>query len=354
MRLYNCIALLLIFCLCISCNAIENIFKYNCETDYSARPENTTFIKDELIVSKDYEVLIIADRPWEGRLINYASIIKVDRKYEMWYETFPANSNSDFESYICYAYSSNGIDWVKPELGLYTYQGKPTNIVYNGNKTNGAHGPSVIHDGDTYKMIFVGEDYRLFGFSSEDGIVWSEPVSLNTGYGYDSQNSLYFDSQKGEYIIYHRFWKNETRTFKFIKSKDFFNFNESLKNEILGVSSSGMNSIIQFYNPAISYYNNRIFSFPSIYNTDCQTLEPIYCYGDNENQLRCNFRSPIINLKWNENNDINQIYVLPNCLIVDENQLYIYYLVRRGLHGQELKDINYDGEIRRSKVNFNF
>ena len=82
------------------------------------------------------------DKPWEPRFDNvYANVIydSKDRLYKCWYNPFivdervthtpPEKRHPDFGNYmdmkpnrremgLCYAFSTDGIHWEKPELGL--------------------------------------------------------------------------------------------------------------------------------------------------------------------------------------------------------------------------------------------
>lgn len=71
--------------------------------------------------------------PDHGHAILYGTVIKEGRKYRMWYlamgQTYIQN-NGQAPGYwrpMCYAESEDGINWVKPELGL---------VEFNGNKRN--------------------------------------------------------------------------------------------------------------------------------------------------------------------------------------------------------------------------
>ena len=71
--------------------------------------------------------------------------------YKMWYHamdtklwhTGPTNGS------ICYATSTDGITWTKPDLGLVTYQGSKKNNIVVG---HGAAGYRIGQDG---MMVFI-------------------------------------------------------------------------------------------------------------------------------------------------------------------------------------------------------
>ena len=119
-----------------------------------------------------------------------------------------------------YAESDDGIHWVKPKLGIFTFNGSAdNNIVWD------LHGASVFIDreekdpGKRYKAIGFCRRYRnIFLITSPDGIHWDdkdyvEPVSYRNNEGrfnvtYDARGQLYraysmtrFDDQKKRRLI---------------------------------------------------------------------------------------------------------------------------------------------------------
>lgn len=58
--------------------------------------------------------------PWEGIFSGYSTIIKDDSIYRLYYRGIPAiGGDGSDQEVTCYAESTDGINWVKPELGLY-------------------------------------------------------------------------------------------------------------------------------------------------------------------------------------------------------------------------------------------
>ena len=143
------------------------------------------------------------DKSWEPRFDNvYANVIyDVEEKlYKCWYNPFiidervthtlPEKRHPDWCNYmdvkpngremgLCYAFSTDGIYWVKPELGLVTLGGnKQNNILMR--RVNGAGVFKDKHETDParrYKMFFCGEPHMTVAFSA-DGLHWSEPVPI--------------------------------------------------------------------------------------------------------------------------------------------------------------------------------
>ncbi len=101
-----------------------------------------------------------------------------DGLYKMWY-----NAHDGAFANIGYAYSMDGLNWEKPNLGIVEYMGSTDNniVITHGPsgswKNLGAMGPYVIKDNGLYRMWYVGDgDHTLaIGYAtSTDGIHWSD------------------------------------------------------------------------------------------------------------------------------------------------------------------------------------
>ena len=72
--------------------------------------------------------------PDELRAEFYGSVIKIGEKYRMWYcglgfEDDFHREPEDIKSWVLYAESTNGLDWVKPDLGLVEFHGSRSNNI---------------------------------------------------------------------------------------------------------------------------------------------------------------------------------------------------------------------------------
>ena len=175
------------------------------------------------------------DKPWEPRFDNpYCSIIydEEEKIFKCWYSIFiksgphgdfpgegiPSEKRSWLEwtegdrGYgVCYATSNDGINWVKPELGI---------IEFNGNKNNNIviefeHGVTVIkdvHETDPqkrYKAIHPMSEHSAVWFSA-DGIHWGEMIDIGPFDDGDTNNCVWWDPALKKYVIITRHWGGET------------------------------------------------------------------------------------------------------------------------------------------------
>ncbi|MBX3288278.1 MAG: hypothetical protein KF855_02940 [Acidobacteria bacterium] len=201
------------------------------------------------------EIVLVHDAPWEGNGSGYHSVFKDGDKYKMYYKAWqhsasPGSSGVN-KSYLAYAESVDGINWIKPALGILEFNGsKNNNIVLisekvgNYNVTAGL--PGVFKDqnpdapaDERYKALIVssahGTDYHgLLAYKSPDGINWklmSDQLILKDD-AFDNQNIAFWDPMTKEYRIYWRYWTESQKTalyrgirgIKTATSKDFINW----------------------------------------------------------------------------------------------------------------------------------
>jgi len=185
------------------------------------------------------EIAVRFDRPWEGSGNHYLTVFSDDDGYHMYYHSVVGRSNSasgkDWVSYTCYAKSKDGINWIRPNLGLHEFQGsKNNNIVYPGpfgfddgallfpypnQKPDAPPAQRYLAPGARIERTSAGAVIRLFLFASPDGVRWSQvgEKALINGLGtakpstyypptnlLDSDHSLFWDSPSQQYFLYLR------------------------------------------------------------------------------------------------------------------------------------------------------
>ncbi|MGI6572673.1 MAG: hypothetical protein ACOX19_04475 [Fermentimonas sp.] len=172
---------------------------------------------------KPKEIVFKFDAPWEGSGSGYVSIFQDGDAYKMYYKAWQHESGvfADRGIRCCYAESTDGIHWQRPNLGLYEFNGsKNNNIVFingimDGIDADGGH-PAVFKDENPnvepdarYKAILVSwksNPRGLVVFKSSDGIHWSSlaKAPVITDGAFDSQNLAFWDSVNKEYRAYWR------------------------------------------------------------------------------------------------------------------------------------------------------
>jgi hypothetical protein len=142
------------------------------------------------------EVVFAREKPWEHKQFHYTSVVREDDRFRMWYRVEDAKNIT----HICYAESSDGIHWEKPNLGLVPWKGsRQNNIVIPSESVPRSNGVSVVIDptasaDERYKMI-TSTTLNIWAYVSADGLTW-RPASTkplfdsNRYWGFDSHNVL--------------------------------------------------------------------------------------------------------------------------------------------------------------------
>ena len=168
-------------------------------------------------------IVLETNRPWEGNGTNYLTVFKDGTKYRMYYRAshysyMKGKDRPSTRDHYCYAESSDGIHWIKPELGLFSWNGsKKNNIILDG---IGRHAFSPFPDTNPqcpadakYKALgYGGGKHGLYAYKSADGIRWKlmDTLPVITKGAFDSQNLAFWDARRGEYRGYHRDFRGKS------------------------------------------------------------------------------------------------------------------------------------------------
>lgn len=205
-------------------------------------------VNQRLHPPKPQEIVIEHDEPWEGGNCKYHSIFKDDGVYRMYYQGWEQDGvgvNKDGHRLVTgYAESEDGINWQKPNLGIYEFNGsRENNIIYD----NGGDVLDAAHNFVAFKDSNPDRDpdakYKAIGaippktFKSKDGIHWEhlsqDPIlpDIQPEPGYDSQNLAFWDPVDKVYRIYFRGWVEDRRIIKTATSEDFLHWSEAVSLE---------------------------------------------------------------------------------------------------------------------------
>jgi len=186
----------------------------------------------------DREVVISHDEPWEGNTSTYHTVFYDGLKYRMYYrghhvEAHGSGKTKNHPEFICYAESDDGVQWTKPSLGLFEFEGsKDNNIVWaNG---PGIHNFAPFHDTNPdaaadAKYKAVGSKGKgLYAFKSPDAIHWElmHDAPVITDGAFDSLNLAFYDTHRQQYVDFHRHFRDGVREIKTAVSKDFIRWSE--------------------------------------------------------------------------------------------------------------------------------
>ena len=169
------------------------------------------------------ETVLVTDRPWEGCMSNFATVLRdgdcARLYYRGWQLDVAGQRYVTRPVTICLAESADGIRWERPALDLFDYQGiRENNIVWMGvgDDDYGTHGFAPFIDANPacpsarrYKAVgaaWAHTENGLYVMTSSDGVRWAlaSEDTLFKGHALDSHNVVFWDEYRGEYRAYFR------------------------------------------------------------------------------------------------------------------------------------------------------
>jgi len=297
------------------------------------------------------EPWLVEDRPWEKQL-QWVTVIHEEGKYRCWYsvqfpkplggenagQTFREGRQMDVgKSGLCYAESTDGVQWVKPELGLFAFEGsKANNIVAIWQVSETAVFLDRSAPPEERYKAFVWDklsddpdrpDYGLFGAVSPDGVHWTQlPEPLIPEFC-DTQNVVYWDEQKRKYVGYFRGGLGG-RAIRYAETDDFRRWPSP---EVIAHAGP-------LDHPGDDYYNNGFTRHPddpsiklifnSVFHHYDGTLDVRLGVTHNGKAVNWVSYDPIIELGRPGEWDCGMIFVGPNMVRLPDGTLAVPY---RGL-----------------------
>lgn len=270
------------------------------------------------------EVVLVTDKPWEGNTCAYYTIFQDGDLYRMYYRGSHFDENTRKATHrevTCYAESRDGIHWVRPELGLFEFDGsKANNIILDG---LGTHCFVAFKDenpeappGARYKGIssgVPGGQKGLYVFQSPDGIHWSlikEGPVITEG-AFDSQNLAFWNPTTGLYHDYHRYFADGVRDILTCTSRDFVHWTSPVPLRYTGAPKQHL------YTNAIRVYRRAphiSIGFPTRFLPEHEQVEPVFMSSrDGVNFHRWN--EPVIPRTAPADRDGNRSNYMANALL---------------------------------------
>ena len=323
--------------------------------------------------------VITADKPWEVKGVNHTSIVTGGKdEYELWYYS----SNPDGNGHVmCYATSTDGVTWEKPELGLFEYDGsKDNNIVTRGmlaavfvdpsdkperrykmiGDEGSGWGVTSVNCGGARFRYFTGEletwEYHsVIGGYSPDGINWTMYDKPIMPWYTDTHNIAFWDDRLDRYVAYVR-WNehlhiDETgrqvgsfdyRTIARSESADFANFpapDQIVSPDFSLVEDEDLSGGGLYNSAAIKYpyAANAYLIFPSAYHHTSDTLD-IQLAVSRDGIHFDRWLDPFLRLGTEGRFDSRSLYMGAG-LIPAGDEIFLYY---DGYSARHDGDLNHD------------
>lgn len=171
-------------------------------------------VKQQLHHPENEGKILAFNEPWEGHFSGYCTIIKDIGLYRLYYRGVREAGHDGADNEVtCYAESTDGINWVKPELGLFEVAGTRKNNVILANAAPVTHNFTPFLDknpeakiGQRFKAIGGTKKSGLKAYVSADGIHWTllQEKSIITEGNFDSQNVPFWSESEQKYVCYIR------------------------------------------------------------------------------------------------------------------------------------------------------
>lgn len=185
-------------------------------------------------------VAFFLDKPWEGPSSTYTTILKEEQLFRAYYRGSYTMKEKK-EVVTCVAESKDGVEWYKPDLKIYDFDGSFDNNVILKGEEFVSHNfcPFIDKNPDCkplerYKAVGGKEPDGLFLYVSKDGICWRkvQDKAIYSQGNFDSQNLIFWDENLRCYLLFYRKWlrdKNTKKMYRSIatsRSVDLFNWEE--------------------------------------------------------------------------------------------------------------------------------
>lgn len=200
--------------------------RYLCWDDSLIEKSSNIEIRMHKPVKKN--IAMYCDLEWEGNVNGYGGIIKVGDTYRLYYRGQGQNDelvNGYGKSYggvFCVAESKDGINFKKPNLQIYNYNGTKNNNIVMMIENQIVDNFAVFYDtnpncpeNEKFKALAGDHKSRLAYYASADGYSFEFKYHINVKGAFDSFNIGTWDEVRGEYVIYYRAFHSKDGVDKF-------------------------------------------------------------------------------------------------------------------------------------------
>ncbi len=241
---------------------------------------------------------------WIKMALVFGSVIREGNHWKMWYY-----AKTDFGPAVCYAESTDGINWRQPDLPLVNYRGKATNVIITpklipdyGEIFGVIHNPGAKDRQEKYlalyvkllkeepKVPFCGSPYHpkifrrpkwyfkdsrhpgLYAAFSPDGIRWRTSDQPLFDYPADISYLLY-DTRRKRYAVYGRMLNQKFfRTVQHLESAELVFWIPRRPKKVFAPDRKDPKGT-EVYSMTVMNYGNQYVGFPQIYHKPSGTLQ---------------------------------------------------------------------------------
>ena len=330
------------------------------------------------------EPVVGCDQPWEGHAVALWGSVLYDEEedlFKMWYYTYGPSESGDPAHFICYATSTDGIQWEKPDLGLVAWKGsKATNIVYPppGSPDLNLDPWGIVKDprdpdpAKRYKMggyqerpgdvptadntdtpevrrayvRSIADRHGMYAAYSPDGLAWTaddRPLIPRCG----DAGAMIWDYRGKRFVAISRryntvvdhfvlLWKKYRRVIAISTSEDFETWSSD-KTVLKPDDRDG--NVDQMYNMVPFAYGNQYLGFVWMYRSLLDLgITELTSARDLEHWQRAGKREPFLGVGAPGSWDDGWATCAANGPIRHDDKLFIYYSGKRR-HGNDRKNL---------------
>lgn len=294
--------------------------------------------------------IIVKDKPWEGwGPYLYGTVMWDEGKLKMWYQVI----NPDPKIHACalYAESQDGINWVKPELGVVECLGSRQNNVFAEKECSI---PSVMKFANPENeqkrwalYSYGGSEYGAHVAFSSDGIRfrWGEKPEYTKLFSTSDVVNFFYDPYRDRYACTYKCHSRRHRAVGIAISEDGLSWRKPIEGPIFTADDLDPDPT-QIYGMPVFCYQGCYIGLPWIYHarwikygeytspqvmyeaqegSPCTVDVQLAWSWDLVNWTRPPKREPFIGLGREEVDwDWAMIYTAREPVVVD-NKLYFYY-----------------------------
>ncbi len=275
--------------------------------------------------------LITPTEPWEGTsVLLYGSVVfdPEMRKFRMWYLAWGKHVGQP--SFLCYAESDDGLQWVKPKLDIHPFAGRAaTNILFPvRSQITIIYDPRDPDPSRRYKGAIRASGTRAI--FSADGLHWRDGGIL-LEQCYDS-TSVHWDPLGEKWIASVKIFRHGKRARGYAESRDFDNWTDTY---LMATVDERDTPGDEMYALSICRYESVYLGFLRMYDTETDKIDIQLAASRNAKSWQRPLREPFIPTSpkrgdWDFGN--NAMAKNPPLRVGDE--LWFYYSGRSTLHNE--------------------
>lgn len=164
-------------------------------------------LADELSNAASEETTIVKpDSLWEAGGLVWCS---AHQSGDMVYLYYLADDGSKHR-HLCYAYSYDGVNFIKPNLYQYTFNGNKRNNIIDIPLYTATFFYDSSSETTPYRLCGMGGDSKLHTATSKDGVYFTMDPKVLVDYFADSQNQVIYDAETRKYKYYLRNYVYDT------------------------------------------------------------------------------------------------------------------------------------------------